>query len=227
MAAPTLQVCRSCGGGAPVDVHFCPQCTKILSLGRHGDYFSFFGLPRKLVVDPADLEQRFRTLSRQFHPDFFYNATPAERRASLERSSYLNDGYRTLRQPIARIEYLLNLAGMGPKGPEDASKAVPPALLEEVFALNEELDDIRELRASGAPADAWNERLERAREPIEAKREAHERQLAELSRQWDALFDAGGPEDEMKRVLEALRERTLERNYINNLLSGIQKELSA
>jgi DnaJ-class molecular chaperone len=76
-SAPTLQACKTCGGGAPIDAHFCPQCTKILSLGRHGDYFAFFGLPRKLNIDVADLERRFRSLSRQFHPDFFYNATPA------------------------------------------------------------------------------------------------------------------------------------------------------
>ena len=87
----TLQVCRDCGGGAPIDAHFCPQCTKILSLGRHGDYFAFIGLPRQLNLDGGELERSFRTLSRQFHPDFFYNATTAERRASLERSSYLND----------------------------------------------------------------------------------------------------------------------------------------
>src|SRR5206468_10540331 len=83
----TVQMCRSCGGGAPVDAHFCPQCEKILSLGRHGDFFAFLALPRKLNLDREQLEQRFRTLSRQFHPDYFYNATPAERRASLERSS--------------------------------------------------------------------------------------------------------------------------------------------
>src|SRR5262245_23895109 len=107
----TLQVCKSCGGGAPVDVHFCPQCDHILSLGRHGNYFAFMGLPRKLNLDPDELERKFRTLSRQFHPDFFYNATPAERRASLERSSYLNDAYRTLKDPVARVEYLLSLEG--------------------------------------------------------------------------------------------------------------------
>src|SRR5204862_8048798 len=145
LPTPTIQMCRSCGGGAPVDVHFCPQCTKILTLGRHGDYFAFLGVPRKLNLDLSDLEQKFRTLSRQFHPDYFYNATPAERRASLERSSYLNDAYRTLRDPIARLQYLLQIEGLAAAGPAEATKQVPPALLEEVFALNEELDEIRDL----------------------------------------------------------------------------------
>src|SRR5216683_7264510 len=142
--APTVQICRSCGGGAPVDVHFCPQCTKILTLGRQGDYFRFLGLPRKLNISASELEQNFRLLSRQFHPDYFYNASLAERRASLERSSYLNDAYRTLKQPIARIAYLLELEGVwtrADRGEGNASKLVPPALLEEVFALNEELDE--------------------------------------------------------------------------------------
>jgi molecular chaperone HscB len=226
MSAPTLQVCKSCGGGAPIDVHFCPQCTKILSLGRHGDYFTFFGLPRKLDVDAADLDGRFRLLSRQFHPDYFYNAEPAERRASLERSSYLNDAYRTLRQPIARVEYLLQLEGLAARGPEEAAKQVPPVLLEEVFALNEELDEVRALRTGGAPAEEWKPRLERAARPIETKRAEHEAQVAALSGSWDSLVESGAPEPERRAVLEALRTRVLERNYINNLLAGIEKELN-
>jgi molecular chaperone HscB len=221
--APTIQVCHDCGGGAPVDAHFCPQCTKILSIGRHGDYFSFMGLARRLILDPAELEQRFRTLSRQFHPDYFYNATPAERRASLERSSYLNDAYRTLKQPIARVEYLLQLEGFAPA---ESGNKVPPALLEEVFALNEELDEIRDLRASGAPADEWKARLEKARGPIERKRDAHEAGLQEVSTRWDALLEARAGIVERRPVLEALRERVLERNYINNLLAGIERELT-
>ena len=189
-SARSLQICRSCGGGAPVDVHFCPQCTKILTLGRQGDYFRYLGVPRKLNLDIADLEQKFRSLSRHFHPDYFYNATPTERRASLERSSYLNDAYRTLRQPIARIGYLLELEGFGTTTAGQASNEVPPALLEEVFALNEELDSVRELRNAGATADEWRGRLERARKPIEAKREEHETHLQQLSAKWDALLDA-------------------------------------
>jgi molecular chaperone HscB len=222
-SAPTIQACPSCGAGADLDAHFCPQCSKILPLQRRADYFGFLGLPRRLNIDVAVLEQRFRVLSRQFHPDYFYNATPPERRASLERSSYLNDAYRTLRQPVARIEYLLTLEGLAPKNPEEASRQVPPALLEEVFALNEELDEIRDLRGGGAPAEVWGARLERARQPIEAKRVDHEAQLQELAARWDA---AAGQSDR-RAILEALRDRFLERNYITNLLAGIERELSS
>lgn len=228
-STPTVQICRTCGGGAPVDVHFCPQCTKILTLGRHGDYFAFLGVARKLQFDLADLDQRFRALSRQFHPDYFYNATAAERLASLERSSYLNDAYRTLKQPISRIAYLLELEGVwtaADRGEHSASRQVPPALLEEVFALNEELDEVRTLRASGVPAETWRLRLQRASRPIEAKREEHERQLEALSARWDAL--EGSPNgSERRAVLNALRERMLERNYINNLLAGVERELNS
>ena len=224
---PTLQACRECGAGAPLDAHFCPQCTKILPLPRQADYFSFFGLPRKLTIAAADLEQRFRTLSRQFHPDFFYNGTTFEKRASLERSSYLNDAYRALRQPGGRIEYLLKLEGAAPKNEHEASRQVPPALLEEVFALNEELDEIREQRESGVPAAQLTGRLERARQPIEAKRVEHEAQLQELAARWDALLDRGASEAERRALLEALRDRFLERNYITNLLAGIERELNS
>jgi molecular chaperone HscB len=223
----TVQICHNCGGGAPVDVHFCPECTKVLSLGRQGDYFAFLGVPRRLRLDAAELERRFRALSRQFHPDFFYNASPAERRASLERASYLNDAYRTLKQPIVRISYLLELEGFGTAASVgQAAPTVPPSLLEEVFSLNEELDAVRDLRAGGAPAGEWKARLERARAPIEAKRAAHEAELEELSAEWDALDSADPGQPARRNVLAALRERMLERNYITNLLGGIERELA-
>jgi molecular chaperone HscB len=215
--------CRNCGAGAPLDEHFCPQCSRILALGRHGDYFSFLGLPRRLGIDPQDLERRFRDLSRKFHPDYFYNAAPAERLASLERSSYLNDAYRALRHPASRIEHLLAIEGLPPARSEEGSVKVPPALLEEVFALNEELDEIRELRESGGGNGALRARLEAARKPIERKRDEHERQLQALSARWD--MQHAGTQAEQKRTLESLRELLLERNYINNLLATIDREM--
>jgi len=238
--------CRSCGAGAPVDEHFCPQCSRILALGRHGDYFAFLDLPRRLTIDAEDLEKRFRDLSRKFHPDYYYNAAPAERLASLERSSYLNDAYRTLKNPVSRVEHLLAIEGLPPAKSEDPSTGsgsgmatVPPSLLEEVFALNEELDEIRELRESGTDPEPLRARLEAARKPIEARREEHERQLLELSARWDSHLstDARGalsgvegqdqaPAAEKRKTLDALRERLLERNYINNLLATIEREVA-
>jgi molecular chaperone HscB len=220
--------CRTCGAGAPVDEHFCPQCSRILGLGRHGDFFSFFGLPRKLTIAPDELERRFRELSRKFHPDYYYNATPAERLASLERSSYLNDAYRALRTPATRIEHLLAIEGLPSTKSEGESGAakVPPALLEEVFELNEELDQIREQRESGAEPAALASRIEAARAPIEHKREEHERQIEALSATWDRQAETGTPA-ERRATLEALREQLLERNYINNLLTTIEREAAS
>ena len=216
--------CRNCGAGAPVDEHFRPQCDRILALGRYGDYFTFFGLPRRLGLDRQDLERRFRDLSRKFHPDYFYNAPPAERLASLERSSYLNDAYRVLRDPAARIEHLLAIEGLPPVKHEggDGNAKVPAALLEEVFALNEELDEIREARESGGDPAQLATRLAKARAPIERKRDEHELRIQELSEQWDR--QEGAPAAERRATLEALREQLLERTYISNLIASIQRE---
>jgi molecular chaperone HscB len=228
-ATSTLE-CRNCGAGAPVDEHFCPQCDRILALGRFGDYFSFFGLPRRLSIDMQDLERRFRELSRKFHPDYFYNAPPAERLASLERSSYLNDAYRTLRNPAARIEHLLAVEGLPPATKSDGeSTKVPPALLEEVFALNEELDEIREAREAGADAAALRARLEAARGPIERKRDEHERKIQELGARWDeqGVGHADAPPAVRRAALETLREQLMERKYIDNLLATIEHEVAS
>ena len=217
--------CRTCGAGAPVDEHFCPNCSRILALGRHGDYFSFLGLPRQLNIDQQELERNFRELSRKFHPDYYYNAPPKERLASLERSSYLNDAYRALRNPASRIEHLLAIEGLPSARSEEGTAKVPPALLEEVFALNEELDEIREARENGASTAELRTRLDAARQPIERKRGEHEARLHDLSAQWDIERDAA-PADQKRRTLEALRTLLLERNYINNLLATIEREVA-
>jgi hypothetical protein len=102
---------------------------------------------------------------------------------------------------------------------------VPPALLEEVFALNEELDEIREMREAGTDPQALRSRLEAARTPIDRKREEHERQLDDLARRWDSQLE--DPAADRAATLTALRERLLERNYINNLLATIEREIKA
>lgn len=137
--------CWSCA--AQVQAHFCHACGKVQP-PVPADYFSFFGLRRKLDLDTAALEREFYKLSRGLHPDLFARATPREQEWSLEQSSRLNDAYRTLRDPITRTEYLLELEGVQlqeqSKQATDQARAtgtekkqvVPPDLLEEVFELN-------------------------------------------------------------------------------------------
>src|SRR2546430_16031698 len=86
----------------------------------------------------SELEQKFLQMSWKLHPDNFVNATEQERELSLKRSSELNDAYRTLRDPIARVEYLLAIEGERKEG--EKKQQAPPELLEEVFELNESLD---------------------------------------------------------------------------------------
>ena len=134
---------------------------------RGADYFALLGLPRKLVIDADELEQRFHQLSWKLHPDNFVRASEHERALSLECSSQLNDAFRTLRDPVSRVEYLLSQAGMRREGQH--KQQAPPELLEEVFELNESLDELREARqAGGDPAAkaALGRRLENERAQV-------------------------------------------------------------
>ncbi|HEY1203540.1 MAG: Fe-S protein assembly co-chaperone HscB [Bryobacteraceae bacterium] len=156
------------------------------------DYFEFFGLEPKLALDLGDLEQRFYRLSRELHPDRFQRSTPDERERSLESSAILNDAYRTLRDPIARAEYALKRLGLA-----GDSKQAPPELLEEVFALNEALEE----------RDAAH--LEAGRLRFEVLRNQADAELQALF----AKFDAGDPA--APGQIRALLNR---RRYIVNLI---------
>src|SRR5579875_3090493 len=113
------------------------------------DYYEFFGLARKLNVDEAELQKRFYELSRQWHPDRFSRKSAQQQAQALEATAILNDGYRTLRDPVKRAEYLLKEEGF-PIG-EQRSKDVPPELLEEVFELNMALEELKSGDESARP----------------------------------------------------------------------------
>ena len=99
------------------------------------NYYDFFEIPHHLSIDLKDLEGRFYALSRKWHPDRFARAGAEERQQALDASAILNDGYRVLRDPIQRANYLLKENGFDIG--EQQSKEVPPELLEEVFELKE------------------------------------------------------------------------------------------
>src|SRR5215475_8120881 len=147
------------------------------------DYFSIFGLPRKLWVEMGALEQKFLQLSWKLHPDNFVNASEEERQQSLQRSSELNDAYRVLRDPVARIEYLLEIEGERKEG--EKKQQAPPELLEEVFELNESLDELRDARESGGDLASLRMRLQIAEKNFGEKLAEVDREMQQTAREWD------------------------------------------
>jgi len=215
--------CWSCK--APVaGSHFCPACGRIQPLPEGTDHFAFLGLPRKLTIDPALLEEQFHKLSWKLHPDNFVRASEEERNLSLDRSSRLNDAYRTLREPIARIEYLLLRLGLRKEG--NSKQQAPPELLEEVFELNESLDELREARAEGGDVASLRERLIEAQKSFQEKLSDVDEELATVAREWDSALDANGDEANQSALLARMNEILNRRSYIRNLVASVQKELA-
>src|SRR5215813_11359534 len=168
------------------------------------DYFAIFGLPRKLWIETSELEQTFLQMSWKLHPDNFVKATEQERELSLKRSSELNDAYRTLRDPIARVEYLLGIEGERKEG--EKKQQAPPELLEEVFELNESLDELREAKASGSDLAGLKARLESAEKNFQAKLGEVDGELQSAAREWDAAVDAKAGEAAGKRLMARMNE---------------------
>src|SRR5947208_732327 len=100
---PSVSECWNCG--QRIEGLFCPAC-KSLQPPAAG-FFAFFGYPERLSLDSAELQKRFYDLSRRLHPDRFTSKGAREREYSLEATAILNDGYRTLRDPVKRAEYVL------------------------------------------------------------------------------------------------------------------------
>ncbi len=185
------------------------------------DYFAIFGLPRKLWIEMSGLEQKFLQMSWKLHPDNFVNATETERELSLKRSSELNDAYRTLRDPVGRIEYLLALEGERKEG--EKKQQAPPELLEEVFDLNESLEELHEAKSSGGSLSALKARIESAEEHFQQKLGDVDTQLQAAAREWDAALQADATT--RKEIMAKLNDLLNRRSYIRNLVTNVQKEL--
>lgn len=187
------------------------------------DFFTIFELPRKLWIEMGVLEQKFLQLSWKLHPDNFVNASEEERGLSLKRSSELNDAYRTLRDPIARVEYLLAIEGERKEG--EKKQQAPPELLEEAFELNESLDELREAKAAGNDLGALKTRLQGAEKVFGEKLNAVDGQLQHIAREWDAAIDGNADAAACKALMVRMNESLNRRSYIRNLVTNVAKEL--
>jgi molecular chaperone HscB len=188
------------------------------------DYFSVFGLPRKLWLEMNALEQKFLQLSWKLHPDNFVNASEEEQELSLKRSSQLNDAYRTLKDPVARVEYLLEIEGERKEG--EKKQQAPPELLEEVFELNESLDELREAKSAGIELDGLKARLQAEEKSFGEKLAEVDREIQATAKDWDAAVDAGADDSTRRKIMARLNEYLNRRSYIRNLVVSVAKELA-
>jgi molecular chaperone HscB len=192
--------------GAPP---FCPACDAPQALLPDADHFAVLGLPRVLPVDRTDLERRYHDVARRVHPDRHQTAGAGEQSLSMAASAAVNRAYRTLRDPVARGRYWLELHG-DPIGTDN--NQVPVDLAELVFEVQERL---AEMRASGRGA----ENVRAARAGVAVRLDA---MLADLERRYAAWPDATAPAvlGELKRTLSDIAYlRTLIRD-VDAVLAG-------
>jgi molecular chaperone HscB len=238
-APEETQSCWSCGTMRAV--HFCDACGKVQPPAPV-DYFTFFGLSRKLNLDVAALEKDFYDLSRKLHPDLNARAGGQEQEWSLQQSSLLNDAHRTLKDPIKRTQYLLKLEGVeleeqSKSATEQArstgqvkKQIVPPDLLEEVFELNVQLEELRLQKKMGEDDPALIEEIGRQKLELEDKHAALLNELRAHWKTWDGLIAREQAADvvsehERKQALDKMVDLLNRRNYIRNLVRDVNEAL--
>jgi molecular chaperone HscB len=238
-APEETQSCWSCGSMSAV--HFCEACGKVQPPSPV-DYFTFFGLPRKLELDVDALDKDFYVLSRKLHPDLNARAGGKEQEWSLQQSSLLNDAHRTLKDPIKRTQYLLKLEGVeleeqSKTATEQARSSgqakkqiVPPDLLEEVFELNMQLEELRMQKKMGEDDPALIEEIGRQRLELEEKQETLLRELQDRWKIWDGMIQReqnGQPvsDEERRQERDKMVDVLNRRNYIRNLVRDVSEVL--
>jgi molecular chaperone HscB len=200
--------------------------------GPEQTYFAMFSLPWKLTIDTAALERDFYKLSRRLHPDLYARKSAEEQAWSLRQSSLLNDAYRTLKEPVARTAYLLKLEGVRIEDENSETRdlqmkqnRVPADLLEEVFELNMQLEEMRANLKMGEDDPTLRGDLERAQVQFKDMLAAVDEDLRRAWSVWDAALDANDAvtKDEQKDAMVALLDR---RSYLRNLLREVNGVLS-
>ena len=206
-------LCLSCGK-ATADQLVCPGCGVVQSSAAEPDFFTLLGLPRKLAVDVEDLTRRYYELSRRLHPDLFHDRAPAEQAASLRMSARVNRAYQTLRDPVRRGLYWLELHGDS-LGRDN--ERVPAELAALVFEVQEKLEDLRHARSAGDAPDLTE--LSGIERDVRARLGAAEDNLAaHFARAERANGDGAAALGETKRLLSEI-------HYLRTLVRDVEKEL--
>ena len=117
-------------------------------LNFSADHFTLFGLPRVQALDLSSLDNSFRAIQSQVHPDKHAHAAEADRRLAMQWATRINEAYQTLKSPGMRARYLLQLMGHDPQ--IESNTAMPLEFLASQMELREAVEEAR----SAADEDA-------------------------------------------------------------------------
>jgi molecular chaperone HscB len=183
------------------------------------DYFEVFGLPRKLQIDPEALQRSFYELSRRHHPDFHQGAGAEAQARALEASALVNRAYRALRDPLARVEYLIALEEGRELREETTGRAkVPTDLLAEMLEVQEALEEAKASELTDETAARFREERRRLQERYQAEADA----LVAAAPEWDAVIDAGG---ERRGLVERFKQRLAVRAYLRTVIDDLTQAI--
>ena len=203
-------------------VFFCVNCVKVQPISHESDYFSIFGLPRKLKLHPAALEAKYHELSRKLHPDFYQGKTETEKVYSLDNSAVVNAAYRTLKDPFLRMEYLVKLEEGASK---EIEKKAPQDLLSEMLEFQENLVEYQSSR-DGAETERLRHSLAESLSLLRSRLSQDAERAESLFEKWDALVTSGaGRPEEKKALLSQMKEILSNRAYLERVVNGISEEI--
>ena len=119
-----------------------------MSLDFSQNHFELFALPQQFAIDAERLDQAYRGIQAEIHPDKFVHAGAAEQRLAMQWSTRVNEAYQTLKRPFERARYLLQLHGVDAM---DAKNTVMPAdFLMQQMEWRETLQDAQSARDMSA-----------------------------------------------------------------------------
>ena len=107
------------------------------------NHFELLGLVPAFALEPAQLDRAYREIQSKIHPDRFAHAGEAERRASMQWTTQVNEAYRTLKSPVQRAKYLLELNGVDVAF--ETNTAMPADFLMEQMELRENLEQAQDV----------------------------------------------------------------------------------
>jgi len=166
------------------------------------DHYALFGLPRRFVVDTAELERLYHELQARVHPDKFAHAGDADKRLAMQWATQANEAYLTLKSPLKRAQYLLHLAGHDAQ--IERNTAMPTDFLVEQME--------------------WREAVAEAREAADVAElgHLHHRMRKEISAQYDSLHQALDEREDHARAAELVRQLMFQEKLLHEIDDALE-----